>query len=175
MLLFLQPGARWTDRIGPFPGLLGPGRNGANGAPARLVAVNRGQDLRDRSFRFACDVGQFAIRSAVVRSGHRILDQLLRAATSVGANLEEAQAASSRREFVRFVEIALREAREVHYWLRLCIELNLGSKEELERLRGEAGQIARITAAIVISTKRRMAAGDAVFAFCILNFALLFS
>lgn len=45
--------------------------------------------------------------------------QLLRSATSVGANVEEAQAAKSRRDFASKMAIASKEARETHYWLRL--------------------------------------------------------
>ena len=133
------------------------------------------QDIRDRTFRFACDIGRLVFKIDAPRGSHRILDQLLRAAMSVGANLEEAKAASSRREFVRFVEISLRESREALYWVRICLELQIGTKAELEILRAEADQIARIVAAIVISSKRRMMTGRALFAFFILNFALLFS
>ena len=56
-----------------------------------------------------------------------LVDQLLKAGTAVGANLEEAKAGSSKRDFVRYVEIALREARETVYWLRIYAALNLGS------------------------------------------------
>jgi four helix bundle protein len=104
-----------------------------------------------------------------------IVDQLLRSATSVGSNLEEAKAASSKREFLRDVQISLRESREAVYWLRLCAELKFGPEAQLRELIGEGDQIARILAAIVVSTKRRMLVGYAVFAFCILNSALLLS
>ena len=69
------------------------------------------------------------------------------------------------------MEISLREARESIYWIRLCQELELASQAELRALKGEGEQIARILGAIVISTKRRMTPGPAVFAFCILHFA----
>jgi four helix bundle protein len=80
---------------------------------------------------------------------------LLKSGTSVGANHEEAKAASSRREFVRYVDIALREARESAYWLRICVSLNLEPKAEIERLRNEGDQIALILGAIVVTTKAR--------------------
>ena len=44
---------------------------------------------------------------------------------AVGANLEEAKAGSSKREFIRYVEISLREAREAAYWLRILVALEL--------------------------------------------------
>jgi len=118
------------------------------------VVVESGQDIRERSFRYACEVARFAL--GVTRTGTRpVTDQLLKSATSVGANLEEAKAASSRREFVRYIDIALREARESCYWLRICVALELEPKAEVERLRNEGDQIARILGAIVVKTKAR--------------------
>jgi four helix bundle protein len=132
------------------------------------------QEIRDRTFVFACAVAKLAL-NLPPRPGVRcVVDQLLKSATAVGANLEEAKAGSSTREFVRFVEIALREAREANYWLRICAALQLGPAEDLRLLGCEADQLSRILASIVIKTKGRMT-GYAVFAFCILNFALLFS
>jgi len=118
------------------------------------VVVESGQDIRDRSFRYACEVARFAL--GVNRAGTRqVTDQLLKSATSVGANLEEAKAASSRREFVRYADIALREARESGYWLRICVALELEPKAEVERLRNEGDLIARILGAIVVKTRAR--------------------
>ena len=91
----------------------------------------------------------------------------------VGANLEEAKAASSKREFVRYVEISLHEAREASYWLRSFVALEVVPSSDVNDLSGEADQIARILGSIVVRTKLRMRVGDAVFAFCILNFALV--
>ena|SRR5436190_14048020 len=129
------------------------------------------QNIRDRAFVFACAVAKRALRMEP-RPGIRcLIDQLLKSATAVGANLEEAKAGSSKREFVRYVEISLREAREAAYWLRICVALDLDDAAQLKNLCGEADQIARILGAIVVSTKFRMRAGQIVFAFCILNFA----
>jgi four helix bundle protein len=104
-----------------------------------------------------------------------LVEQLLKSATSVGANLEEAKAASSRREFVRYLEIALREARETLYWLRIWAALGLGPPTQIMELQGEADQIVRILTTIVVKTKNRMVFGSTLSAFCILNSALLVS
>jgi four helix bundle protein len=76
------------------------------------------QDIRDRTFRFACAVASLVVSCDREYKLRSILDQRLRSGTSVGANLEEAQAASSKREFLRDVQISLRESREAVYWLR---------------------------------------------------------
>jgi len=114
---------------------------------------DRSQDIRDRSFEFGCRVARVAMSLAPHPGVRCIVDQLLKSGTAVGANLEEAKAGSSRREFVRYVEIALREARESAYWLKICLALQLGPAEEVRSLTGEAEQIARILGAIVVNTK----------------------
>ena len=130
------------------------------------------QDIRDRTFRFACAIATLVLSLNEYRL-RSIKDQLLRSGTSVGSNPEEAKAASSRKEFLRYVQISLRESRESIYWLRICAELKFGPEAQLRELSGEGDQIARILGAIVVSTKRRMLAKHILFAFCILNFALL--
>lgn len=104
-----------------------------------------------------------------------IVDQVLKSGTAIGANLEEAKAGSSKRDFIRYLEISLREARETVYWLRICLALKLGSSDELESLRDEGEQIGRILGAIVSNSKRRLmlrtSAFWALLTFCILNFA----
>lgn len=110
------------------------------------MPADRSQDIRDRTFRFACAVAELALKLAPSPGVRCIIDQLVRAGTGVGSNLEEAKAGSSKREFLKYVQ--------------MC---------------GEAEQISRVLGAITVNAKRRMIAGYAVFAFCILNFALLVS
>lgn len=95
------------------------------------MANQSAQDIRDRSFAFGCAVARLALSLAPVIGVRVIIDQMLKAGTSVGANLEEAKSGSSRREFVRYVEIALREARESLYWLRVCEALKLGPASQI--------------------------------------------
>ena len=127
------------------------------------------QDIRDRSFVFGCDVARVALSLAPLVGVRVIIDQLLKAGTAVGANLEEAKAGSSRREFIRYVEIALREARESLYWLRICEALQLGPEKRVRELRGEADQLVRILTAIVVNTKRRSIIGLLLTVTCIMS------
>ena len=136
------------------------------------MATDLSQDIRNRTFQFAVAVATLVLTLDEYKL-RSIVDQLLRSATSVGSNLEEAKAASSRKEFLRYVQISLRESREAIYWLRICAELKFGPDAQLRELCGEGDQITRILGAIVVSTKRRMIKKLVVFAFCILNFALL--
>ena len=133
------------------------------------------QDIRDRSFTLGCAVARLALSLSTKPGVRCLVDQLLKSGASVGANLEEAKAGSSKKDFIRYVEISLREARETSYWLRICAALQLAPVAELRPLESEADQVARILAAIVISSKRQLRARYSVFAFCILTFALLMS
>ena len=76
-----------------------------------------------------------------------------------------------RREFIRYVEIALREARESLYWLRICEALQLGPEKRVRELRGEADQLVRILTAIVVNTKRRSIIGLLLTVTCIMSWA----
>jgi four helix bundle protein len=136
------------------------------------MAEHPGQNLRDRTFRFACDVARLALTLSTHSGMRRVVDQLLRAGTAVGANVEEAKAASSKREFVRYMEISLREARETVYWLRICLELGVQSKEWCDALRSEGEEIGRILAIIILKTKRRFIAGVMLFTYIFLNFSI---
>jgi four helix bundle protein len=80
--------------------------------------------------------------------------QFLRAATSVGANAEEAQDASSKKDFAHRFSISLREAREARYWLRLMHRTGMVPPERLDPLIQEAGEIYAILSTIVRTSRR---------------------
>ncbi|UGS24918.1 four helix bundle protein [Flavobacterium channae] len=70
----------------------------------------------------------------------------------MGANYEESQAGSSKADFTNKVKIALREARETNYWLRVLKELNENSDESLEMLIKESQELKNILGAIVVKS-----------------------
>jgi four helix bundle protein len=101
-------------------------------------------DIRERSFLFACDVVRFCRRFRAGTDCRRLADQLQDAGTSVGANAEEAKGAYSRKEFALKNCIALKEARESAFWLRLIIACDLTTDPEANRLLKEAGELVGI-------------------------------
>ncbi|MGE0445314.1 MAG: four helix bundle protein [Vicinamibacterales bacterium] len=120
-----------------------------------MAAAPSGKGIDERSFRFACDVIRF-VRTIKYEAGlKRLAEQLVGASGSIGANREEAAASSSRREFVRYNEIALRSARESVRWLQVCQEAGLGDPKLCATLLDECRQIARVLGAIVVNTKHR--------------------
>jgi four helix bundle protein len=118
------------------------------------------QDIRERTFQFACEIVRFCRLFSTTHGANReIGQQLLRAGTSIGANLEEAKAAYSRREFVAKNAIALKQARETLYWLRIITSCLLAPPEETSRLLREADELVAILTTIV--RRARLPAGSA--------------
>ena len=81
--------------------------------------------------------------------------QVLRAGTSIGANVHEAQAAQTRPDFISKMSIAHKEAREAAYWLRLIGQAQLCSASTLGDLGEETEQIIKILSSILITAKRK--------------------
>jgi four helix bundle protein len=81
--------------------------------------------------------------------------QYLRAGTSIGANIEEAQSAESRSDFIHKYGIAQKEAKESLYWLRLLAESGIVARKRLVPLMRETEQLYAVVTAIIVSAKRR--------------------
>lgn len=73
-----------------------------------------------------------------------MVDQLARAGTSVGANIHEAQYAHSKADFIAKLEIALKEANETNYWLKLLLDTNRISEEDYKTTEKLCGNIRRL-------------------------------
>ena len=107
-------------------------------------------DIQQRAFAFACQVVKLYRSLAASDYGTEALArQLLRSATSVGANLEEASAAQSRADFIHRCNIALKEARETWYWIRLFVDTKVVAPERLADLADESNQLVAILTTIV--------------------------
>lgn len=109
--------------------------------------------IDERSFRFFCGVVTFVDTIRPGPKTNKIVEQLVDAAGSIGANREEALG-GSRREFRHYNEVALRSANESARWLRACAAKRIGNQALCIPLLDEARQLAKILAAIVITTKR---------------------
>lgn len=81
--------------------------------------------------------------------------QYLRSATSIGANVEEAQSAESRADFIHKYGIAQKEAKESLYWLRLMCESAIVSRERLKSIMRETEELYAVITAIIVSTKAK--------------------
>lgn len=110
-------------------------------------------DIRERSFQFAVRVIR-AVRCLPDDAATRVIAyQLTKAATSVGANVEEADGAESRRDFIHKLSIARKEARETRYWLRI-IRSTMLNNDEIAALEQESDELVRILSAMITNSRR---------------------
>ena len=111
-------------------------------------------EIQERTFEFAIRIVKLCQYLDEKPGVKRTLsNQLLRSGTSVGANIEEAQAGQSRADFLSKMSIASKEARETLYWLKLIEKTELISDDRLQNLKQEADEIVRILTSIVKATK----------------------
>jgi four helix bundle protein len=111
-------------------------------------------DIKKRSFQFAKRIIRLCKYLEALRgTGRTMAVQLLRSGTSIGANIEEAYGGHSRADFIAKMVIAMKEARETHYWLRLLTETNATLAARLKPLVSEANQIVSILTAIIIRSR----------------------
>jgi four helix bundle protein len=89
-------------------------------------------------------------------AGWTLTKQIIRSATSIGANFREAQYARSRAEFISKIHVALQEASESLYWLETIKASGIGDPKMVEVLIAEADQLLSILVAIAKTTKRNI-------------------
>jgi four helix bundle protein len=104
--------------------------------------------VKEKSYSFARGVLRLG-RALRQNNEFELSKQVVRAGTSIGANVEEALAGFSRRDFVAKMSIASKEARETHYWLRLIQDSRVLSPGLVSPLLEDADQLLRILTAIV--------------------------
>jgi len=110
----------------------------------------KGKDIQKRAFLFACRIINFYRFIAKQDDVGEVLGrQVLRSGTSIGANLEEASAGQSKADFVSKCNIALKEARETYYWLRLFSETKVIPAERINELVEESNELVAILTTIV--------------------------
>ena len=106
---------------------------------------NTPPDFDTRTFAFACDIVRlYKALTNIHGFPIGIARQILNAGTSIGANIEEARAPSSRRDLTAKFAIALREARETKYWLRLIRATDLAPAKLTDALVSEADELVAI-------------------------------
>jgi four helix bundle protein len=107
-----------------------------------------------RAFRFACAIVRLDLAIyRLPRVPLHISRHILASGTSIGANLEEAKASQSRRDITATFSIALKEARETAYWLRLLVATDLVDEPSMATLMRGAQELV----SILTVARRRLA------------------
>jgi four helix bundle protein len=110
-------------------------------------------EFRERCYNYSIAVIKLIKDLPEKRIYWTLSDQLLRSATSIGANIVEAKSASSKRDFIKFYEIALKSANETKYWLGLLRDALEADKSGINKLLRETSEIANILAASLLTMK----------------------
>ncbi len=97
--------------------------------------------LVDLSMNFAVEIVNLC---DAMKGKNALTNQLLRSGTSIGANIHEANYASSRADFIAKMQIALKECYETEYWLKLFVKTNLINESIYSKLSADSGKIRRI-------------------------------
>ncbi len=105
-----------------------------------------------KSFEFSKNIIEFSELLEKQRK-YVVSNQIIKAGTSIGANIKEAQNGESRKDFIHKLKIALKEADETEYWLFLCNEIN--SYPKCEHLIFELESIIKILNKIISSSVKK--------------------
>lgn len=112
--------------------------------------------IYDKSFKFAIRIVNLYKYLSKDKKEFILSKQILRSGTSIGANINEAIQASSKRDFLMKMNIALKEASETQYWLKLLKETEYITENAFESIFDECKQLNNLLVSIVKTTKERL-------------------
>ncbi len=116
---------------------------------------NNRKSLSERLLDFGVRIIGLTVKLNKTAVGRHIGDQLMRSATSSGANYEEACGAESKADFIHKMQLVLKELCESLYWLKLIGRAKLIPSEDLHPLLREADELVKIVAKSVITAKSK--------------------
>lgn len=114
--------------------------------------INKTYDLEERTVAFAESVIELVKKVPKNTVTTPIISQLVRSATSIGANYCEANGASSKKDFKNKIYICKKEAKETKYWLRLLVKADGRTKEDCRNCWKEAQELTLIFSKIAVNT-----------------------
>jgi four helix bundle protein len=112
--------------------------------------------IRERAYSFGLKIIIYCRKMPTDKVSGAICSQLVRSGTSIGANLEEAKDAMSRADFIKSTIIALKEARETFYWLRIIRDVESTTQNDLAGLIQESEELVKILVKTVKTTKEKI-------------------
>ena len=121
----------------------------------KITIKNSKLDIKERSYHFALKIIKLVESLPNDRVCKIIADQLLKSATSIGANIIEAQAASSKRDFTNFLNYSLKSANETKFWLGLLRDSGKKDRRIINPLLDETKQLSSILASSILKLKRK--------------------
>lgn len=119
--------------------------------------MDKSNPIQEKSYVFAVHVVHFCKKLREERKEYILSKQLFKSGTSIGANVEEALHAPSKKDFASKLSIALKEAHESHYWIRLIRDGGFATQEKVIPLSvKEADEIISLLTSIIKSARKNM-------------------
>jgi len=112
--------------------------------------MNKVYDLEDRTLSFGIEIIRLCKALPSNTINFKLVDQVVRSGTSMGANYREANETDTKKDFKYKIRLCLKESKETSYWLVLLKEANPDYKEKVEKLLDENTELKKIFAAILI-------------------------
>ena len=113
-------------------------------------------DVRDRSYKFALEIIKLTQKLSKNTASNALARQLIRSGTSIGANVEEAQAGFTKKDFTYKMSLARKEARESKFWLSLIRDAELSCDSQVNELIQEAEELTKILTSIVKTSEENI-------------------
>ena len=112
------------------------------------------KDIKEWTLEFAILMIKFSEELKKNKIDFDVISQVRRSGTSVGANVREAKASSSRKELIRFYDIVLRSANETSFWIEVISKGYDFNSELMKKVKEELEQIEKVIAKIIVNLKR---------------------
>ncbi len=110
-------------------------------------------DLEERTLEYSKRIIRMAKALLKNTINFKLIDQVVRSGTSMGANYREANETETKKDFKYRIRICRKEGKETIYWLKLIIEANKDFKNKIEPLLKETAELAKIFAAILVKSE----------------------
>jgi four helix bundle protein len=114
---------------------------------------NKKYDLEERTARFGESIIEFVRTLSKDKVNDALISQIVRSATSIGANYMEADGAESKKDFRHKIALSKKESKETKHWLRMLAKANPEKKEECRTLWNEAQELTLIFSSILLPKK----------------------
>ncbi len=120
-----------------------------------MEANKKIKDIHERIYQFVIRVLRLLSQLPRIPVNLMLINQIARSVTSMGANDQEADGTTSKKDFIAKYTIVRKEGKETRYWLRLIADTNSSYKTRMEGLIQEAEEIIKIVSSIIYKTKTR--------------------
>ncbi|HCI04305.1 MAG: four helix bundle protein [Candidatus Peribacteraceae bacterium] len=109
--------------------------------------------IQDKAYEFALNIVDYCRKIMREEKEYVLSKQVLRSGTSIGANIEEAQQAESKKDFISKMSISLKEAYETRYWIILIRDSGIETEEKSNVLFNQVQELIRMLVAIIKTSK----------------------